>query len=234
MKSFLLIVLLCFGLSPIFAAPTDTYLLEFEDERTGLAYERRFLFGFDLRMGGLLAAGPASPIFATGITALNLSFTFPLIDNISLQLQLRFGFPFFTVEGSLANTLPPLLQSSITAGAFVGVGGRLADWRDYGSGKGWSVWMHGGVILDYGLQNFFIQNTRPFTSSESVYVFFTIGGEANAQAVYNFSERLALSFGVYADFRVAPFAGDPFYIAYERLVATFVMIGFGFSVGMLF
>ncbi|MGL5255058.1 MAG: hypothetical protein ACRC9L_08730 [Brevinema sp.] len=234
MKSFCLSVLLLMGAVPVLSFAQDSYQLEFKDARTGLARERRVILGFDIRTGGLMALGPASPSFTTGVSALNFSITLPLINNMTLQFQARLGVPYFSAEGPIANTLPLIFQTSITTGLFLGLGGRLADWRDTKDKRGWSVWMHGGFILDYGIQNIFISPTRPFTSSESIYMFFSIGSEVNVQAVYNFSPKAAVSLGIYADFRVSPFAGDPFYIAYENLVASFIMIGWGFSLGFLF
>ncbi|MGL5722357.1 MAG: hypothetical protein ACRCY4_08160, partial [Brevinema sp.] len=61
-----------------------------------------------------------------------------------------------------------------------------------------------------------------------------IGVEANAQAVYNFSEKLAVTFGVYIEIRGAPFAGDTFYVDFQSLLTYYVLISWGFSVGMLF
>lgn len=209
----------------------STYELEYKRPNRGLAKERRFIFGIDAGLGAITALGPHSPIYTTGIFSLKLSAIIPMVNNLTLDLRFQVGFPLNNLEGFIGKTLPLLFQSSITAGFYVGLGGRV--YENLYEGRGWAIFVGGGFNLDFGLRSQFASN-RPFSQSETLYQMFHIGGELNARFAYYFHPRVAVSLRSYLGFAYAPFAGDPFYSNFDPLEVGFAQMSFGAGVGLLF
>lgn len=189
-------------------------------------------FGLMNRISGVSTIGGAVMQY----TSLNYWFLFELMmrvhPKIYLYTQFRTLVNITHSVGQLSYTLPMISMNNLQLGTLLGLGGTV--YSEKIQDRGWEVNLNGGLVVDFGIHNFYYPKGITFSTQEILRQFFSLGAEINMRAHYYFSERFSLVIGADIGYIASLNGGDPFLIKYRSFTTPYHTLNYGASIGLNF